>query len=365
VLLCGFPASAYTRSTVSGTGVCLWWPTHAHSFQIDAQGTPDAPGTAVFDAIRNSFQTWAAVSCSDLSFPEEPLSTAASDRVIGYFSGATNHNLVLFRTQSCRDVVPAADTCLRLGGCGNKYDCWEQGDGIIATTTTTSDRVTGRILDTDIELNDARARDGTKLTFTAVDGLPCTSSDKTGCVSIDVQNTVTHESGHTLGLDHTTDPNATMYASAPEGQTSKRILGADDIQGVCAIYPRGAPTVTCVADSTVTEDPSGCGCSQTETGPGAALAALALLLQIRRRSRSRPQLPISASTSPARSSRPRARPGAKRRRSCSPLVVHGVHGPQHADAVGEPVPPVVGEVDRQERDRPGQMEPSLKVTKRC
>lgn len=294
------PARAWVRTTNSG-GVCMWWQSRGNSFQIDSQGTPDAPDAGTFDAIRKSFGTWAAVSCSDLSFPEEPLSTAASARLIGFFEGKANHNLVLFRTQSCRTAVPAGDACRTQGGCGNAYDCWEHGDGVIATTTTTSLRGTGEILDSDIELNDSPPATGTKFTFTTVDGLPCTLPGETGCVRIDVQNTVTHEAGHWLGLDHSSDQSATMYASAPSGETSKRRLGADDIQGICTIYPRGAATVTCLASSSPSG--GGCGCSQGQSGPGAVLGVLALLLQIRRRSRRKPQLAISSSTKPASAAR--------------------------------------------------------------
>ena len=301
LLFCALPAHAWKRTYTSGTPkMCLWWQSRGHGFQIDAQGTPDAPSADTYTAIRNSFQTWAAVSCSDLVFPEEPLSTSPQARLVGYFQGAANHNLVLWRTQACRDVVPANDPCLRQGGCSNMYDCWDDsnGSGVIATTTTTADSLTGRILDTDIELNDAPSSTSSKFTFTTVDGLPCTTPMETGCVRIDVQNTVTHEAGHSLGLDHSLDPKATMYDSAPSGQTSKRILGTDDIAGICTIYPRGADTLTCLAPNT-----SGCGCSQAQNGPGAVLGALALLLQIRRRSRRRPQLPISSSTNPAAATR--------------------------------------------------------------
>lgn len=298
LLLCALPAHAWKRTYTNGTPpMCLWWQNHGHSFQIDAQGTPDAPTADTYNAIRNSFQTWAAVSCSDLAFPEEPLSTSSQARLVGYFQGQANHNLVLWRTKACRDVVPANDPCLTQGGCSNKYDCWDSslhGEGVLATTTTTARSLTGEILDTDIELNDAPSSTGSKFTFTTVDAPVCTTPLETGCVRIDVQNTVTHEAGHSLGLDHSPDPNATMYDSAPSGQTSKRILGTDDITGICTIYPRGAATVTCLAPGS-----TGCGCSQGQNGPGAALGALALLLHIRRRSRSRPQLPISSSTNPA------------------------------------------------------------------
>ncbi len=299
VLLCAFPSLGYVRSRNSA-GFCTYWKARQHSFQIDAQGTPDVTGTAAFDAIRQSFATWQAVSCSDFAFPEESLSTDSANRLVGYFTGAgvTNHNLVLFRTKACAQVVPAGDPCLKQGGCGNAYDCWDFGSSTIATTTTTSNNQTGEIVDSDIELNNAG------YTFTANDGLPCTSSTETGCVRTDVQNTVTHEAGHTIGLDHSPDPNATMYATAPQGQVSKRVLGTDDVQGICEIYPTGGPTLTTGPNcAQAPADQGGCGCSHSQTGPGAALGALLLLLQISRRSRSRPQLAISSSTAHATSAR--------------------------------------------------------------
>jgi hypothetical protein len=193
--------------------------------------------------------------------------------------------------------VPAGDPCLIQGGCAHTWDCWDHGDGVIATTTTTSNRFTGQINDADIEINDSVPSSGTKFIFTAVDGAPCVDPNQTGCVRMDVQNTITHEAGHSLGLDHSTDPNATMYATAPQGETSKRALGSDDIQAICTIYPLGKATVTGNLDpiSLTPIGSSNGGCSQAQTGPGAVLGALLLLLQIRRRSRRKPQLAISAS----------------------------------------------------------------------
>jgi MYXO-CTERM domain-containing protein len=291
VLCLAAPAFAYKRSVNTG-GVTIWWSPRGHPFQIDAQGTPDVPGPAAFTAIRKSFQTWAAVSCSDLSFQDQGLSQNPKDRVVGYFPGQYNRNLVLFRTRRCGNgrnggVVPQGDPCLAQGGCGNAYDCWDHGDGVIATTTTTSNRFTGQINDSDIEVNDAAGSDGSKFIFSAVDGSPCLSATQTGCIQIDVQNTITHEAGHTMGLDHTPDPNATMYATAPPGEITKRVLGADDIQAICDIYPRGAETVTGNLDpvklTPIGSSNGGCGCSQSQTGPGAALAALAFFLHFARR----------------------------------------------------------------------------------
>jgi MYXO-CTERM domain-containing protein len=292
-LLCAAPAQAYVQSRNS-SGQPMSWATHGHGIQIDAQGSPDVPGTASFDAVRKSFQTWAAVGCSDLTFPEESLSQDPKARVVGFFQGQTNHNLVLFRTRSCQDVAPAGDPCFSSGGCDNLYDCFDENlkGGVIATTTTTTNSRTGEILDTDTEFNEAPQSDGSRFVFTAVDGPPCAGPTDTGCVQFDIQNTMTHEAGHTLGLDHTPDPNATMFATSPSGETSKRILGQDDINGICAIYPKGAGASA-----------GGCGCSHSQTGPGAALCALLLLLQIRRRSRRKPQLAMTSSVASASTAR--------------------------------------------------------------
>jgi hypothetical protein len=292
-LLCAAPAQAYVQSKNS-KGQPMSWATHGHSIQIDAQGSSDAGTTAVFEAIRKSFATWAAVSCSDLTFPEEPLSQDPKARVIGFFQGQANHNLVLFRIQSCQDVAPAGDPCFASGGCDNVYDCFDENmkGGVIATTTTTTNSNTGEILDTDTEFNEAPSgTGGSHFIFTAIDGPPCAGATDTGCVQFDVQNTMTHEAGHTLGLDHTTDPRATMFATSPSGETSKRILGQDDINGICAIYPKGG------------NGGGGCDSSPAQTGPGAALCALLFLLQIRRRSRRKPQLAMTSSVANAKDAR--------------------------------------------------------------
>jgi hypothetical protein len=289
-LFCAAPANAYVQSKNS-SGVAMSWATHGHSFQIDAQwtGVTGAPS----DAIRKSFATWAAVTCTDLTLPEEALSTDPKARLIGFFPNQTNHNLVLLRTRSCQTVAPAGDPCFASGGCDNLYDCFDENlkTGVLATTTTTSNSRTGEIIDTDTEFNGAPHADGSQFVFTALDGPPCAGPTDTGCVQFDIQNTMTHEAGHTLGLDHTLDPRATMYATAPSGEVTKRVLGQDDVAGICAIYPKGSGSS------------GGCGCSHAQTGPGAALCALLFLLQIRRRSSRKPQLAIKSSVASASAAR--------------------------------------------------------------
>jgi hypothetical protein len=292
--------SPYCRSYTRPGGACLFWSTRGHSYQIDSQGTPDVPGSGAFDAVRKSFLTWAAVTCSDLAFPDLGLSTNPNDRRVGYFAGQYNRNLVLWRTANCElGGAPANDPCLGTGMCGNKYDCWDHGDAAIAVTTTSYNPNTGEIYDADIEMNDSNHSDGTKFQFTIVDqgpGVPiCSQNGQANCIGYDVQNTVTHEAGHSIGFAHSPLQDSTMYAFAPEGDQTKRTLHTEDTQGVCDVYPKGKPTSTCLGDpitltSAGSSDGGGCGCSQKGNGaPAGALLALIGMYLLRSRSPSRHQ----------------------------------------------------------------------------
>ena len=50
--------------------------------------------------------------------------------------------------------------------------------------------------------------------------------------SHDLQNAIAHEFGHAIGLGHSDIPEATMAPTAPLGETQKRDLHDDDIQGM-------------------------------------------------------------------------------------------------------------------------------------
>ena len=237
-------AKACVRTTVStpapdGVFACLFWRQRSIPVVLNAAGTPDVSGTGAFDAIRRAEQTWSHTPGSDVQLVDSGFTT---DPRVGFFAqGYANVNQVLFRSKFCTDAAPAGDPCWTSGGCNNKYDCWEQSAGTIALTTTTFNSQCGQLLDADVELNSAG------FFFTVVDSPPCPPGQASpNCVSTDVQNTVTHELGHLLGLGHSTDPNAVMYPSAPLGEISKRTLTADDIQCIDQAYPAGQPPGVCV-----------------------------------------------------------------------------------------------------------------------
>jgi hypothetical protein len=179
-------------------------------------------------------------------------------------------------------VVPQGDACgndPNPFACADKYGCWSHTGSIIALTTTNYNRNTGVIVDGDIEFNGA-------LRYTAFeeDSLPKCPVSVGSCTDTDIQNATTHEVGHLLGLAHTPEADATMFASAPAGETKKRTLAKDDTTGVCEIYPSGGPPATCTPSGHVTITQTGSsrtGCASAE----ASLVAIAALLVRRRRAK--------------------------------------------------------------------------------
>jgi uncharacterized protein (TIGR03382 family) len=134
-------------------------------------------------------------------------------------SSPSNENLVVFRNDRVDDPL----------------DAWVHTLGAIAITTVTFDTTSGRLVDADIEFND-----------TAFDFTVCDPEAPDCLVGFDVANTMTHEVGHVVGLDHppADEPGAaeaTMFASAPRGDTAKRTLATDDEDGLCTLYPTGDP----------------------------------------------------------------------------------------------------------------------------
>ena len=146
----------------------------------------------------------------------------------------------------------------------------------LALTTLTTLKKTGEILDADIEIN----------------GVDDVWGDLT-VVSIphgqDVQNALTHEMGHFIGLDHpcylgqAPDPlplddtgaptvncrdapasvrAATMFPSSTPGDLGLRTLSPDDFAAVCDIYALGRDP----HDYSLPANPAGCACRAADPG---------------------------------------------------------------------------------------------------
>ncbi|HEX9243800.1 MAG TPA: peptidase M10 [Anaeromyxobacter sp.] len=307
-LLAGAPAAAYVRTTAKGTGVPLAWPVPVVPWDLNpawANTAPSCTAGAVHGAVQASFAEWEQ-GCANLR-----LLYAGDSAEQGTGVNSSGRNVVMFRNGWCsqdpRVVDPTTghvDPCMNDPDltCGDLYGCFQDPAtcigktscaswNVLALTTVLHDPSSGRILSADIELVgwDGGAQ-GSLLTalpphgwyFTcnssAQTGSLCTRYGDGGCDFIDLQNTVTHEAGHFLGLAHPCGegvlpacptPSPTMAPTAPTGQKTKRVLTADDVAGVCAIYP---------------EPSGGCGCGG---GGGTGTAALLLVALALRRSRLR------------------------------------------------------------------------------
>ncbi len=219
-----FCRSSTCRSTASkecptdedgcpATGAKLFWPSSCISYATNKLGTQDLDPTDTRDIIRKTFQSWSDVPCPDgkvasMTFQErEPVSCKKSQ----YNKTGPNVNVVLFQD-----------------------DDWKYRgiDGTLAKTSVTYNDETGEIYDADIEVNTANNT--------------VTITDDPRKVQYDLQAILTHEVGHFIGIAHSPNPDAVMYASYNPGSTSQRKLTPDDVEAVCAVYPpnSGVPCET-------------------------------------------------------------------------------------------------------------------------
>ncbi len=282
VTLVSAEAGAFCRTTTCRDASCptdddgcvtsghgLFWPTSCVGYSVDARLSRNLPEPTTRAAIARSFMAWADLECegggrATLTF--SPLADTTCS-AIGSRKDGPNVNVITFRD-----------------------DDWTYRgiDNSLAKTTVTFDASTGAILDADIEINTATN--------------PVTVSD--GAVQYDLQSILTHEIGHLIGIAHTPDPDATMYASYEPGTIDGRTLGADDVRAVCAIYPPGREAAcapeprnglarSCDAAASGDGDEGGCtiGRGRVRFGLGASFVVLTLLGAGARRRARRPLRP--------------------------------------------------------------------------
>jgi hypothetical protein len=220
--LVGLPnnANAYCRTATCGNaagteclpaspddcGKPLYWSSPCVGYSLQQDASKQVGLSSATDVVHQAFSAWETASCAPSGHPRiegvdmGPVACGRHE----YNQRAGNANVIAFRD-----------------------DAWpHQGEGdALALTTITYNLDTGEIYDADMEINSAQAL------FT------------TGDIGIkdDLLSVITHEVGHFLGLAHSADPEATMTPTYSPGSTTLRSLSADDIAGICAVYPPGAP----------------------------------------------------------------------------------------------------------------------------
>lgn len=270
----------YMRTQINGR--CGFWETQSQvEFRINDQGNPENVGDVEFTAVENAIASWQTelTTCGSLSLIIGPRTSLRRVELLP----DNNQNVVLWRFKSCAAVAPTNHACWTEESCGNLFDCWQHAGNVAALTTTSFEPSTGRILDSDIEL------DTPNFLFTTVDSPPCVPPNfHLGCVATDIQNTMTHELGHSLGLAHSCTPGSTMAETTDPGELGKRMLDPGSKLAMCEVYPKNGPSLRCGGGSGGGTGGAGgggsvkpgCGCT---TGADGAFALLGLLGWLMRR----------------------------------------------------------------------------------
>jgi hypothetical protein len=280
------PASAYVRTQTS-TGAPMFW--NRTVLRITAYlGDPPADMTAgeILDAVNAAAATWGRgqVSCTSVDIRVSTTDQASAPVALDGVS-----RLTFRRTNWCKEPRGAEEPC---------YD-----PSAMAVTSVFARRSDGEILDADMEIN------AVETVWSDLISRP----DDSGHAQ-DLQNTLTHEFGHFIGMDHTcaigeslgrvddhgrpvpscvgapqSIRDTTMFAVVGMGDTDRRTLADDDMNAVCDVYPP--------LDQVLVAENAGCAVGgRASAAPVAGLAALALLIAVRRRRRGAPPPPARRSS---------------------------------------------------------------------
>jgi MYXO-CTERM domain-containing protein len=185
-------------------GLPLFWKGACVGYSANSEASAIVPLEAATTVIDQAFDAWNNLSCP--SGATAGIATSNLGPVtcseVRYNTNGPNQNVIVFR-----DVKwPYSDPNNTLG-----------------LTTVTFNADTGEIYDADMEIN--------------ATGGNLSTSNTVPANGFDLLSVITHEAGHFLGLAHATDAQATMFASYKPGSSSLRSLAADDIAGLCEIYP--------------------------------------------------------------------------------------------------------------------------------
>jgi MYXO-CTERM domain-containing protein len=266
------------RTECTTTGSPLAWVSGCVTINVQRDGAPGA-GVSADDAeasVRRALDAWLGADCGN-GFPSIAVEVGSQVKCdVSEYEGAHhNANIVMFREQ----VWP-----------------YEGGEDALGVTRLRfdDDQAPGQLWDADIELN-------------AVDEPLAVGSPASN--QVDLDSLITHEMGHFFGLGHSLVTDATMIAGYMKGSTGLRTLSADDVAGICAIYPPGRElnatsceprhgfSELCAADQppfvephgndTTAPEKSSKGCTTAPGTPsgtlGAAIALVAAAAVLRRR----------------------------------------------------------------------------------
>jgi hypothetical protein len=186
-------------------GRVLRWESPCLRYAVQVDGSPLAglDGDQAAELVEQAFALWRTAECPGGGNP----------RFEAGFQG--------FVTCHERETVCA-------GASGNVSvvmfhdEVWPYGDRELGVTHPTAGTESGVIHDADVEIN---------------------AMEIVG--AYEMFPVLAHEIGHYLGLTHSTAPSALMSASYQSLGLSGDLLSADDIAGICAVYPPSNNSLSC------------------------------------------------------------------------------------------------------------------------
>ncbi len=241
------PAPSTCPDSCQSLGLPVAWATPQLSYAFNVRGFPGIADADLRRIIAESIGSWEAASCGGVPVEIDSVPNSLPTELgLGPKSDEPNENAIVYLSTS-------------------EWQANELGSAAYATTYVWFDTKTGEIIGADMMFNDTMG--------------PFGECPESGCLDagprVDIRNVATHEFGHFLGLAHSEVAGSTMYCNAVPRETSKRMLSADDIAGLCAIYPPGQA----FAPAKNSKNDAGCALGAEASG---GWALLALLLARRR-----------------------------------------------------------------------------------